>query len=196
MTLEPPHESQGPPSIRASDGERDAIVQQLSLAVSEGRLTLEEHIARVDAALVATTRAELEPVVADLPVTAPLPLQPAPVPEKPTGRRKWIVSVMGEHHRRGRWRLSGRTSVVTFMAETNLDLRGALIEEPEVHITAWLMMGEQRIIVPVGVEVEVTGFVVMGSRRVHVDDGAARPGAPRVHIRAIGMMGEVRIESR
>jgi hypothetical protein len=187
---------QGPPPIRASDGERDAIVQRLSLAVSEGRLTLEEHIARVDAALVATTRAELEPVVADLPVTVPSAVEPAPVPEKQTARRRWIVSVMGEHHRQGRWRLSGRTSVVTLMAETNLDLRGAFIEEPEVHITAWLLMGEQRIIVPVGVEVDVTGFVIMGSRRVQVDDAAPRPGAPRVHIRAIGMMGEVRIESR
>ena len=74
--------------------------------------------------------------------------------------------------------------------------RRRLIEEPEVHITAWLLMGEQRIIVPKGVEVEVTGFVVMGSRRIRVDDAMPRPGAPRVHVRAIGMMGEVRIESQ
>jgi hypothetical protein len=57
-------------------------------------------------------------------------------------------------------------------------------------------MGEQRVIVPTGIEVEVTGFVFMGSRKVRVADAPMRPGMPRVHIRCYGMMGEVKIESR
>ena len=54
-------------------------------------------------------------------------------------------------------------------------------------------MGQQRVIVPEGVEVEVTGFVLMGDRRVKVTPVLPRPGVPRLHIRVIGMMGEVRV---
>ena len=49
------------------------------------------------------------------------------------------------------------------------------------------------MIVPEGVEVEVTGFVLMGDRRVKVTPVLPRPGVPRLHIRVIGMMGEVRV---
>jgi hypothetical protein len=184
--------------VRASDLEREETVQRLSLATGEGRLTLEELSTRVDAAYRAVTRAELEPLVSDLPIAA-APARPAaaagaPVPAgKP--RRRWIVSIMGEHHRKGRWRLGGRTTVVTVMGETHLDLRGAVVEDSEVRISAWLMMGEQRILVPAGVEVEVTGFVLMGSRKVHVEDAPIRSGLPRIHIRTLGMMGEVQVET-
>jgi len=194
---EQPERQAGALPIRASDAERDLVVQQLSIAVSEGRLTLEEHVVRVDGALAATTRAELEPLLADLPVAGPArAVRLAPPEERPKPKRRWIVSVMGEHHRRGRWKLTGRTSVVTVMGETDLDLRGAFIDEPEVHISAWMLMGEQRILVPRGVDVDVTGFVFMGSRKIRVDDAPPRPGAPKVNIRAVGAMGEVRIESR
>ena len=188
----------GTPPLRASDAEREDTVRRLSNAMGEGRLTLEELTNRVDTAYGATTRAELEPLVADLPLPAEAePARGAAVEparsRKP--RRRWVVSVMGEHDRLGRWRMSGRTTVVTVMGETKLDLRGAVIEEREVRINAWLMMGEQRIVVPRGLEVEVTGFVFMGSRRIAVEDAPARPGMPRVHIRTLGMMGEVRVES-
>jgi predicted membrane protein len=82
------------------------------------------------------------------------------------------------------------------MGETNLDLRGAVLEGPHAAITSFTMMGETKVIVPKGVEVDVTGFVLMGSRKVKVEDAPIRPGTPTVHIRCIGMMGEVRVESR
>jgi hypothetical protein len=59
--------------IRASDPERDATVERLSVATGDGRLTLEEFSQRMDRATTARTRAELDRLVADLPTTQPRP---------------------------------------------------------------------------------------------------------------------------
>ena len=54
---------------RASDAEREAVVARLRNAAGEGRLTVDELDERIDAAYAAKTRAELEPLTADLPDT-------------------------------------------------------------------------------------------------------------------------------
>jgi predicted membrane protein len=194
VSLEDQRGAERLPAMRASDSERETVVKRLADACGEGRLTLEELLSRVDAAYRATTHAELEPLLVDLPAPTTVSTDLA-VPEKKK-KRRWVVAVMGEHHRRGHWRLSERTGVFTMMGEAELDLRQAVIETPEIQITMVLLMGEQRVIVPTGIEVEVTGFVFMGSRKVRVADAPLRPGMPRIHIRCYGMMGEVKIQSR
>jgi uncharacterized small protein (DUF1192 family) len=52
---------------RASDTERDAVVSDLRAHAGEGRLSVEELDERIAAALAARTRAELAPLLADLP---------------------------------------------------------------------------------------------------------------------------------
>ena len=190
------------PATRASDAERETVVKRLADACGEGRLTLEELLSRVDAAYRATTHAELEPLLLDLPAPTQNPSNTlgtdiaVPEKKKKKQKRRWVVAVMGEHHRLGHWRLSERTAVFTMMGEVELDLRQAVIETQDIQITMALLMGEQRVIVPTGIEVEVTGFVFMGSRKVRVADAPPRPGMPRIHIKCYGMMGEVKIESR
>lgn len=187
-------EPEGADSVRASDREREEAVERLSTACAEGRLTLEELGARVEAAYGAVGRAELVPLVADLPEPSPLSAAlPAEPPEKQKAR--WIVSVMGETERRGHWRLPRRTRVVTVMGETELDLRQAIIEDGELEMTTFLLMGEQKIVVPEGVEVEVSGAVVMGGKRVDVKPVRPRPGVPRLRLKVRGMMGEVRVRT-
>jgi hypothetical protein len=184
--------------LRVSDAERELVVTQLSAACAEGRLTLEEMGGRVGSAYSAVTRADLEPLTVDLPVataTASLATaQTVPRPALPKTKRRWLVTVMGEL-KRGIPRLADRTVVVTIMGESRIDLRNALIESPEIELAMYLMMGEQQIIVPAGVEVEVTGFVIMGQKRVRVVDTRPRPGVPRLHIRVFGMMGEINIRT-
>jgi Domain of unknown function (DUF1707)/Domain of unknown function (DUF4190) len=53
--------------VRASDADREHIIGVLREAFAEGRLTAEEHVARVGQAYVARTYAELAAVSADLP---------------------------------------------------------------------------------------------------------------------------------
>jgi hypothetical protein len=160
--------------LRVSDAEREVVVQRLSVACAEGRLTLEEMGGRVGSAYTAVTRADLEPLTIDLPVSIAAPVAAVPpmvVVAPPKPKKKWLVTVMGEL-KRGIPRLADHTVVVTY-----------------------LMMGSQTITVPKGVEVEVTGFVFMGEKQVKIIDTAPRPGVPRLHIRVIGMMGEIKIRT-
>lgn len=182
----------GPEAIRASDQEREEIVERLSTACAEGRLTLEELGARVGAAYGAVERGELVPLVSDLPVSSPGQL---PAAQEKKERSRWIVAVMGETKRRGHWRLGTRSKVVTVMGETELDLRQAVIEGSELEMTMFLCMGEQKVLVPEGVEVEVSGMVLMGGKRVDVRSARPRPGVPRLHIKVWGMMGEVKVRT-
>lgn len=187
------------PLMRASDAEREEVVHVLTAACAEGRLTLEELGARVGSAYGAVTRADLEPLLLDLPVTRLAADAETQVEIAPSGKvktkRKWLVCVMSEHKHRGHWRLPAHTVGVTVMGETKIDLRSALIESNDISISLYLLMGQQTVIVPQGVEVEVTGFVFMGERKVDVPDTRPRPGVPRLHIRVMGMMGEVDIKT-
>jgi hypothetical protein len=53
--------------LRASDADRERTVERLRRGAAEGRLEPEELEERVEAALAARTRRELEPLTADLP---------------------------------------------------------------------------------------------------------------------------------
>ena len=54
-------------SIRASDGERDQVVELLQRHFADGRLAQDELEERAGAALAARTRDQLHPLTADLP---------------------------------------------------------------------------------------------------------------------------------
>ena len=62
MTLPPPD-----PRLRAGDGDRDAVAEQLREAHAEGRLTIEELEDRLGKTYAARTFADLAPLTADLP---------------------------------------------------------------------------------------------------------------------------------
>ena len=65
--------------MRASTADRDRAVELLTRAYTEGRLTKDEHDARVERAMTAATFAELDAVVIDLPGARPVaPVPPAP----------------------------------------------------------------------------------------------------------------------
>lgn len=57
------------PAIRASDSDREQVAERLRQAAVEGRLTTDELEERLGAASAARTYGELDPLVADLPVT-------------------------------------------------------------------------------------------------------------------------------
>ena len=65
--------------VRASDAERDTVAVQLREHFVQGRLTLEELKGRLDTALTARTRGQLDRVLADLPSPKSPPSVPQPV---------------------------------------------------------------------------------------------------------------------
>jgi hypothetical protein len=70
-----------PGAMRASDEEREAIVDILKRHLADGRLDWEEFSERMDRAYAARTRPELDALVGDLPRVAP-----TPPPAAATGR--------------------------------------------------------------------------------------------------------------
>ncbi len=82
MTVEPAPGAPagGPGTTRASDADRERTVEILSAAFAEGRLTREEHSARVQQTYGSLTHAQLAALSADLPAGA----QGTPPPQKAT----------------------------------------------------------------------------------------------------------------
>jgi Domain of unknown function (DUF1707) len=98
MTDEPgQHDPSG--EVRASDAEREAVVERLRVATVEGRLTMSELTERTGAAYTATTRGELASITADLPTGPGSSTAPAR-PDRPADR-EWVVAVMGDTRRQG-----------------------------------------------------------------------------------------------
>jgi Domain of unknown function (DUF1707) len=130
--------------IRASDAEREAVVERLRVAAAEGRLTLGELTERTEAAYTATTRSELVPITADLPAE---PASSA-TSMQPTGGadREWVVAVLGGTRRQGRWRVDRPLAAVAVIGDVVLDLRGAEVPHGEVDITATTFMGDVKVI--------------------------------------------------
>nr|WP_055505900.1 DUF1707 domain-containing protein [Nonomuraea pusilla] len=184
-----------PGGVRASDAEREAVVEQLRVASVEGRLTLAELTDRTEAAYSATTHAELALLTQDLPQAggpqgAPAPYA-APAPEQ--RRRRWFVGVMGDAKRRGTWRIDQELGAVAVMGDVLLDLREAEVRTGVVDITAVSVMGDVKIIVPDGVIVDLDGIAVMGDKRVDVEEAQPGMNVPVVRVHAYAVMGDVKV---
>ena len=78
--------------LRATDADRDRVVQMLRVAAEEGALTVDELEERLSAAFAAVTRADLVRLVDDLPPSAATPPPPVPAPVEPvrTSSRYWL----------------------------------------------------------------------------------------------------------
>jgi len=179
------------PEVRVSDADRDAAAGRLRDASVEGRLTLDELAERLERAYAARTAGELEPVVADLPETR----SPAP-PARRRSPRRLVVSIMGGTSLRGRFRVSGRLTAISFMGGCDVDLRLAEIDGDTVTVLCLALMGGTSVIVPEGVEVDESGFALMGGRDVKVKDVPPLPGTPLVRVRAFALMGGTSVRSK
>jgi len=79
--------------MRASDADRDAVLDRLRVAHAEGRLDHEELTDRAGAALAARTIGELTALTADLPPAGP----PRPVTSTPAWAAGSAVTFRGGH---------------------------------------------------------------------------------------------------
>ncbi|WP_433422263.1 DUF1707 SHOCT-like domain-containing protein [Microtetraspora malaysiensis] len=183
--------------MRASDAEREAVVERLREASVDGRLTLAELTERTEAAYLARTHAELAQLTADLPGGAPAPAYHPPAPASAPGGggklRKWIVAVMGDTKRQGTWRIDQEIGAVCVMGDVTLDLREAEVRSNTIDIVATCVMGDVKIIVPDGVDVELSGFTFMGDKKVEVVEAPPNRNAPVVRVKAYVVMGDVKI---
>ncbi|UYM07530.1 DUF1707 SHOCT-like domain-containing protein [Solicola gregarius] len=169
--------------LRVSDADRDAVVRQLGEHAGVGRLTLAEHEERIEQAMEAKTRGQLDELLSDLPEAT------AQSPERRRKVSRWILSVMGGTDRTGRWRVAEEVNAITIMGGCEIDLRNAELDGDDVVINAYTWMGGTDIYVPDSIDLEVTGFSLMGERTERGSARRPRPGAPRVRIRSFNLMG-------
>ncbi|MFE5806889.1 DUF1707 domain-containing protein [Streptomyces sp. NBC_01232] len=192
------------PELRASDADRDRVVERLRDAVAEGRLDMEEFEERLEAAYKSRTYAELEPLTQDLPAPTGPSSHPAAVAGSAAepwrgriggaGSSTAAVAVMSGFQRKGRWTVPARFDALAFWGGGELDLREADFAQREVVINCVAIMGGIEITVPPGVELDVRGFGVMGAFDQRDNPGPSEPGAPRVVVTGFAFWGGVEIK--
>jgi Domain of unknown function (DUF1707)/Domain of unknown function (DUF4190) len=79
--------------MRVSTMDRDRAVEVLAKAYTEGRLTKDEHDTRVEQAMTASTFADLDAVVADLPSYSPPAYRPPAPPVAPRTNALAVASL-------------------------------------------------------------------------------------------------------
>ena len=182
------------PAVRASDRERDAVVQRVQQAFAEGRLDDGEFDERMRAALTAVTHADLDVLLADLPAETAAP-GPAPAAGG-RGPGRVAVALKSSVRRGGRWRVPERYTTVVYKGGGWLDLRAAELSGPVTTMLAVAYKSTVTILVPPGVRVEMTGFGV--TQGADWDEPGYRlpSDAPVVHVRGVAYKGTVEITTR
>jgi len=176
-----------PPVVRASDADRAAVVARLQKALGEGRIDLDEFGQRAAVAYDATTLAELDGVVADLPTDArpPVEIVGTRVPEV-------VSSVFGDI------KLSGGSTpqkVSGMFGDIRIDLRGMRTDSDRVELYLSTVFGDVEVIVAEGVDAELQGRTVFGDRRTDLAAVPRLAGTPRIVVHARTMFGDLRLRS-
>lgn len=188
-SVDPRPRQPAPGDLRASDADRERVVDILREAAGDGRLTLEEHTERVERAYSARTLGELAELTKDLvhpsgDPASPFTRHPVDVRQRPA------VAVFGQDERRGRWVVPARQPAIAVFGSVRLDLREALLQRRHVVIQASAVFGSVEVLVPEGVEVRMNGAAIFGSKSNRVRTPPV-PDAPVIEINALALFGSV-----
>ncbi|TDD53192.1 DUF1707 and DUF2154 domain-containing protein [Kribbella antibiotica] len=189
--------------LRASDIDRDQVVDVLRDALMTGRLTQDEHAERLEHALQARTLGELEPITSDL-LQHPMPLSAPPVPARvasnspvpieepanPDDSFTTLVAIFGGVERKGSWRVKRRTNAFAVFGGQDLDMTDAVFEGREVTIWAFAVFGGIDVTVPEGVTVRNEGVGIFGGFAANGSD-TPHPDAPTVVVKGLALFGGV-----
>lgn len=170
------------PSILCSDAERVRAVDVLRTAVVDGRLTLEEFSARVDAAQGARTQHDLSAVLADLPQASSDELAEL----ERSSRRTVIFSRLV---RSGPGVLALRSRYRCLWGTIDLNLAEARLAAPDAVIEIVNLFGTVSVTVPDGVAVRVEGGGLWANQLVERAPRPPPPHAPVLRIRCGGPGG-------
>lgn len=180
-----------PPALRASDADRDRVIDLLRAAVTDGRLDPAEFDERVEAALHARTHDALAPLTADL-VASPGGRVPALGPTsavarpEAAGERVVIREKHGVVRREGRWALPHKLVVRTAWSGVLIDLTEAVPSSPELIIELRVRGGGVEIVLAPGMVVDANELSARFSG-VDVPRDAIESSAPEtLHVRLIG----------
>jgi hypothetical protein len=202
MTLEDPSEIS---RMRISDADRDRAASVLSDAMAEGRLTAEEHSARLDGIYAAKTQADIAPFLSDLPGANAALAPAAGSLARPTyggslapaGTPARMVSIFSGTSRKGIWQSPAEIDAVNVFGGTDLDFREAVLPGSEVRIRAICILGGMDITVPPEMHVIDDGWAILGGREIPPDSAeSVSPGAPVLRITGISILGGISVRRK
>lgn len=177
-----------PRDLRASDTDRERVVAMLTEALSDGRLTQDEHSQRLTAALSARTLGDLAGLTADLasPAQQPLRLDGGQV----------IAAFFNTDERYGRWVVPAVVTCSAVFGEVVIDLREALLQDRHVVLNVYALFGRVRLIVPSGVEVVMNGTQIVGRQRGGTAGSLpAATDVPVIEVRGYLVLSEVLVRT-
>lgn len=142
--------------LRASDAERDHVIDLLQRAVGQGMLDLEEFSERTDKVLGARTRAEVNQVLADLPDL---------VPNEPREADVLVLrAVLSGLRRQGSWQVPRRLLITSTLGRIRLNFTKAKLAEPTVQVELAITGGRVELRVPRRAKVSKEKVRVTGGR--------------------------------
>jgi len=161
-------------------------VALLGEALTDGRLTADEHAERVQRAFTARTLGELAELTTDLAVPSAQPVR------LDTGRT--ISGIFGPARRDGRWVVPENLTVTAMFGEVEVDFTQAILQASRVQVYATVFGGRLRLIVPDGVSVIVSGHMVLGRKRGSTPPPAGA-GTPVIEVKALVLGGELAVRT-
>ena len=189
--------SGGPPEVRASDADRDRVLDLLRTALGDGRLTADEFEERMEAALSARTLGALAVLTADLghPGTE---TETAPATGMGAARAEEVIRIDqkgGSVQRTGQWLVPRRLELRSSWSDVTLDFTEAVIVEDLLVVEVDMRGGALVMVTRPGVVVDA------GSLKVRYTDVDVRsggePGVPVVlRVRLTGRMKYGSVEVR
>ncbi len=162
----------GDRDLRVSDAEREHVGMLLQRAVGLGMLSLGEFTERMDTALAAKTRGELNAVLIDLPgmrLVGQPSAAPPPYPKAPRRPRggaepgSVIRSRMSSVTRRGPWLVPPSLFLNNHMSTVTLDFTQAVMSTQVVELRMNDVCSSLTLILPPAATVDLNGLELIGS---------------------------------
>jgi hypothetical protein len=187
MPADPPSS----PALRASDADRDRVIEVLRAAVAEGQLDRAEFDERLEAALSSRTLDELAVLTADL----------AGGPGRsgsPTVQAEDVIRIDkrgGSVRRCGRWVVPGRLELRSSWCDVMLDFTDAMITRDTLRIDMDVRGGSLILLVRPGTVVDA-GSLTVRDTEVMLGPSAEPDAQAILHVQLAGRMCYGQIEAR
>jgi hypothetical protein len=177
------------PSDVPSDEDRQAVVLTIQQALAEDLVAFDDVDERFAGAYAADTQAELRAVVADLPDLRRPPPRPGVRHIAPASS----VKLLGDTKISGWLSVDDDISVVTLIGDVLVDLSTAEMPSDGVTITTVGLIGDVKVILPDGVQVQAQSSALIGDTKKDLSPPLAN--RPTVRVKGFQAIGDVSVYS-
>lgn len=172
-------------NLRASDADREAVSERLRVAAGDGRISLEELDERLDKAYRAKTYAELDELLADLPVMAHVAAAEEPLT---------LQTRSGHVQQVGPWVVPRHITADCAWGNIKIDFTQATCDQREVLLDARCGAGTILVIVPRGWTVRLEKVTSGMGNIVNKANDAPVPGLPILRVVGQVSMGTIKFK--